>query len=81
MPAPDDMPKSAAKTMMAASPVEGSQRPRIRIDVRAPMTIMTLKKPTLSPTAFGTVRPNRLEMCLSVNGHRRSAIWADYVTS
>jgi hypothetical protein len=61
MPAPEDMPKSAAKRMMGALPVEGSQRPRIRIDVKAPMTIITLKCPTLSAMALGTVRPKRLE--------------------
>lgn len=61
MPAPEDTPKSAANTMMGALPDEGSQRPRIRIDVKAPMTIITLKCPTLSAMALGTVRPKRLE--------------------
>lgn len=61
MPAPEDMPKSAAKRMMGALPDEGSQRARIRIVVEAPMTIITLKCPTLSAMALGTVRPKRLE--------------------
>ncbi len=63
MPAPEEMPKSAANKMMGALPDEGSQRPRIRIDVKAPMTIITLKCPTLSAMALGTVRPKRLEAC------------------
>ena len=61
MPAPEDTPKSAAKRLMGVLPVEGSQRPRIRIDVAAPMMIITLKCPTLSAMTFGTVRPKRLE--------------------
>lgn len=60
MPAPEVTPKSAAKRMMGAFPVEGSQRPRMMIDVEAPMTIITLKCPTLSAIALGTVRPKRL---------------------
>lgn len=60
VPAPEDTPKSAANTITGASAVEGSQRARIRIDVKVPIIITTLKRPTLSATAFGTVRPKRL---------------------
>jgi hypothetical protein len=61
IPAPEDIPKRDAKRMMGASPDEGSQRPRIRMLVRAPITTITLKCPTLSAMAFGTVRPRTLE--------------------
>ena len=57
MPAPEAIPKSAAKTILAALPVAGSHNARIRIDVKALMTIMTLNLPTLSAMALGTVRP------------------------
>lgn len=60
MPAPEEIPKSAANKMMGTSPVAGSQRPSINIDVRKLMAIITLKDPTLSATALGTVRPKRL---------------------
>lgn len=61
MPAPKDTPKSAANRMMGALPVEGSQRPRIRLDVKAPMTSIRLKCPTLSAMALDTVRPKMPE--------------------
>ena len=54
---------SAAKTMMGALPVEGSQSPRIRMVIKAPMTIMTLKCPALLAIALGPVHPTRLQMC------------------
>lgn len=61
MPAPEEMPKSDANRMIGTLPVEGSHKPRIKIDVKAPMTIITLKCPTLSAMTLGTVRPKRLE--------------------
>lgn len=57
IPAPEAIPKSAAKTMRAALPVAGSHIARMRMVVKALMTIMTLKRPTLSAIALGTVRP------------------------
>jgi hypothetical protein len=61
MPAPEDIAKRDAKRMMGASPDEGSQRPRMRMLVKTPMTTITLKCPTLSAIAFGTVRPRILD--------------------
>ena len=57
IPAPEPMPKSAAKTIMAALLVAGSHIARMRIVVKLAMTIMTLNRPTLSAIALGTVRP------------------------
>jgi hypothetical protein len=61
IPAPEEMPKRAAKTIRAAFPVAGSHIASMRIVVRADMTIMTLKWPTLSATTLGIVRPKMLE--------------------
>ena len=57
IPAPELIPKNAAKTMSAAFPVAGSHNARMRIVVKPLITIMTLNRPTLSAMAFGTVRP------------------------
>ena len=57
IPAPDPIPKSAANNIIGALPVAGSHRARIRIVVKALITIMVLKRPALSAIALGTVRP------------------------
>ena len=62
MPAPEPIPKRAANRMMGALPVAGSQRARITIVVNVAMMVIMLKRPTLSARAFGTVRPNMLQM-------------------
>lgn len=60
MPAPEPIPKSAAKTIRAALPVAGSHKARIRMVVKELMIIIMLKLPTLSARALGTVRPMML---------------------
>lgn len=62
MPAPEPMPKSAAKIIKGTFPEAGSQRARIRTVVKVDMMIIMLKRPTLSARAFGTVRPKMLGM-------------------
>ena len=62
IPAPEPIPKRAAKMMMGALPVAGSQRARTTMVVKVDMTIITLKRPTLSATTLGTVRPIMLQM-------------------
>ena len=57
IPAPEPIPKSAAKTIRAELPVAGSHIARMRMVVKPLMIIMTLKRPTLSAIALGTVRP------------------------
>lgn len=57
MPAPEPMPKSAAKRIMAAFPVASSHSTRTRIVVKKLIPTITLKGPTLSATALGMVRP------------------------
>lgn len=57
IPAPEPMPKSAAKRIIGVFPVAGSHIARMRMAVKKLITIMTLKRPTLSAIAFGTVRP------------------------
>ncbi len=57
MPAPEPMPKSAAKTIMGALPVAGSHNTRMRMVVKQLIRIIILKRPTLSARALGTVRP------------------------
>ena len=60
IPAPEPIPKSAAKSIIGALPVAGSHNARIRIVVKELIMIMTLKRPTLSAITFGTVRPMTL---------------------
>jgi hypothetical protein len=66
MPAPDPIPKRAAKAMRGAFPEAGSHRARIKMVVKKLITIMTLNLPTLSAITLGTVRPKTLP--LSVMG-------------
>jgi hypothetical protein len=54
------MPKKAAKRIKGTLPVAGSQRARMRIVVKVLITIITLKRPSLSARALGTVRPKML---------------------
>ena len=61
IPAPEPIPKSTAKRIIGAFPVAGSHSARIRMVVKKIITIMTLKRPTLSAIAFGTVRPIMLD--------------------
>jgi len=57
IPAPEPIPKRAAKTMIGAFPVAGSHNARMRMVVKPLMRIMTLKRPTLSAATLGAVRP------------------------
>ena len=57
IPAPEAIPNNAAKMIMAALPVAGSHSARMRMVVKLLITTMTLKRPTLSAIALGTVRP------------------------
>ncbi len=57
MPAPDPMPKRAAKRIIGTWPVAGNHRPKMTIDVNALITTMMLKRPSLSERAFGTALP------------------------
>ena len=65
IPAPDPIPKRAAKSIIGTLPVAGSQRAKIKIVVKAAITIMVLNRPTLSAIALGTVRPNMLMTIIS----------------
>ena len=65
MPAPEPIPKRAANRIMSTLPVAGSHRPRMRTVVNVAMMIIILKRPTLSASALGTVRP---KMLLIVSG-------------
>lgn len=56
IPAPDPIPNSAAKIIRGVLPVAGSQRARMSTVVKVDMTIMTLKRPTLSVRALGKNR-------------------------
>ena len=62
MPAPDPIPKRAAKSIIGAFPEAGSHKARIKIEVKKLMTIMTLNRPTLSAITFGMVRPKTLPL-------------------
>lgn len=57
MPAPEAIPNRAEKAIVVALPLPGSHIPRMRIDVKELIVIITLYGPSLSARAFGTVRP------------------------
>ena len=75
IPAPDPMPKRAAKSMIGTFPDAGSQRAKIKIVVKKLMTIMTLNLPTLSAMMFGTVRPIILQLSV-MSSNCRSGVLA-----
>lgn len=56
-PAPEATPNSAAKAIMAPSPVPGRNKPRMKRVVMVLIIIIMLKWPSLSAKALGTVRP------------------------
>ena len=69
-PAPEVMPKRAAKAMMGASLVPVRNKPRMRTVVKVLIKIIMLKWPNLSAKALGTVRPIILGVSAGRNAFR-----------
>ena len=65
IPAPDPIPKRAAKSMMGVFPEAGSHRARIKRAVKKLITTMTLSLPILSAITFGIVRPKTLPLSVT----------------
>jgi hypothetical protein len=59
--APDEKPYRTQKTIMGAFEAEGSQSPSTIMVEKAVVMIMTLKRPILSATIPGRMRPKILD--------------------